>query len=46
MLEEQHAQTLHATLQAQEAFVHQINTPIIVLTGHIERLLNVMQPPL
>ena len=45
MVEEQHAQTLQATLQVQEVFVHQINTAIIALTTHIEILLNVMQPP-
>src|SRR5436190_9891549 len=45
VLDEQHAQTLQATLQAQEAFTHQINAPIVVLTANIERLLNAMHPP-
>ena len=45
MLDEQHAQTLQATLQAQEAFVQQINAPIVVFTANIERFLNAIQPP-
>jgi len=45
MLDEQHAQTLQATLQAQEAFVQQINAPIVAFTANIERFLNAIQPP-
>ena len=45
VLDEQHAQTLQATLQAQEAFTHQINAPIVVLTANIKRLLNAIHPP-
>src|SRR5438552_18060775 len=45
MLDEQHAQTLQATLQAQEAFVQQINAPIVAFTANIKRFLNAIQPP-
>src|SRR5436190_14634954 len=45
ILDEQHAQTLQATLQAQDAFVQQINAPIVVFTANIERFLNAIQPP-
>ena len=40
VLEAQHTRTL----QAQEAFVNQINAPIVALTASIERLLSTLSP--